>query len=85
MRGEELFKVIDKRTGREAHPESIALDDEPFASNLVYCDMDGWYVNAYGELALLDECGSFDYPSDDRFELVWNKDALKKILAGEDI
>lgn len=79
---EPLFKVIDKKTGKEADIKAIALDDDVFASSLVYCDLDDWYVDAYGNLALLDECGSYDFPQDDRFEVVWNKDALKKIIVG---
>ena len=75
-----LFTVVDTLTGREADPEEVALDEHKFASQLIYCDMDNWYVDPYGNLALLDECGSYDVPFDDRFRLVWNSDALRRLL-----
>lgn len=76
-----LFTVIDTDTSKEADPEEIALNAKSgFASGLVYCDMDGWYVDAHGDLALLDECGNYDYPDNTRYQLVWNKEALREIL-----
>ena len=77
-----LFKVIDTFCNEEADPETVALDESEFASSLIYCDMDGWYVNCYGEMALLDECGSYDMPFDDRFKLVWDRDVLRALLDG---
>ena len=71
-----LFKVIDTLTGRDADPEEIALDRHEFASWLTFCAMDGWYIDKWGNLALLDECGCYDMPQDDRFQIVWNKEAL---------
>lgn len=56
----------------------IALNEE-WARGLIYCDMEGWYVSKYGEIALLDECGSCRWP-EDGYELRWNLDALKELV-----
>ncbi len=51
----------------------IALKED-WAKHLVYCDMDGFVVNEYGELILMDECGNYACPPDlSRFKLEWLK------------
>ena len=65
------FKVIDKTTGKEADTYEIALHEE-WAKNLIYCDIEGWYIGEDGYLILADECGQYAYPPDSsRFEVVF--------------
>lgn len=65
-----LFTVIDKETGTEPDLELIALN-EPWAKDLIYCDMEGFTIGPDGELYLLDECGSYKACPLGRFEVVW--------------
>lgn len=65
-----LFRVIDKKTGKEANPERIARKEE-WAEGLLYCDMDGFAIMEDGSLILMDECGNFRYCPEDRFEIEW--------------
>ena len=69
------FKVIDKKTGKEADPYEIALHEE-WAHNLMYCDMEGFFVGEEGDLILADECGNYEFVSKDRFEVVFEKESL---------
>lgn len=62
------FTVIDKTTGKEADDYKIALTED-WAKGLCYCDMEGFAVTECGDLILLDECGNFEYASQDRFEV----------------
>lgn len=64
-----LFWVVDKKTGREADPEDIALHED-WAHNLIYCDMDGFALLQNGQLILVDECGNFEYCPEGRFDVV---------------
>ena len=63
------FTVIDKNTGREANPSEIA-QNEDWANNLIWCDMDGFAIQEDGCLILLDECGRFVYCPSGRFEVM---------------
>jgi hypothetical protein len=68
------FKVIDKTTGKEADTYNIALNEQ-WAKNLVYCDIEGWFIGEDGSLMLADECSNYAYPPDaDRFEVVFDED-----------
>lgn len=73
---EPLFRVIDTESGVDVSGlteiEDIAINALPggFASNLMFCDMDGWYVGADGSLVLLDECGNYDC-APDRYQVEW--------------
>ena len=51
------FTVIDLETGEYPDVIRIALE-EYWAKNLVYCDIDGFYLGQDGELMLADECGN---------------------------
>ena len=62
------FKIIDKKTGKEADVEDIALHED-WAKDLVYCDIEGFAITEDGELILADECGKFAYCPDGRFEI----------------
>ena len=66
------FKVIDKKTGKEADTYQIALKED-WAKDLMYCDMEGFAVEEDGTLLLVDECGKFEYCPQDRFEIVWGE------------
>lgn len=65
----EIFRVIDKKTGKEPDLEYIALNEE-WAYNLIYCDMDCFALTEEGELILLDECGQYAVCPPDRFEVL---------------
>ena len=74
-----LFKVIDRKTGKEANPYHIALNPHhckrhEWASGLVYCDLEGWLINDIGELYLADECGNFEFAPIEQYEVVFNTD-----------
>ena len=66
------FKVIDKKTGKEADAYEIALHEE-WARGLCYCAIEGFAITEDGELILADECGKFAYCPDDRFEVVFKE------------
>ena len=63
------FRVIDKKTGKEADTWEIALKED-WAKRLCYCDMEGFAIEEDGTLLLLDECGRFEYCPEGRFEIV---------------
>ena len=62
-----IFSVIDKKTGKEADPEDIALNED-WAKGLIYCDMFAILEN--GMLILVDECGNYEFCPEDRFEII---------------
>ena len=66
------FKVIDKRTGKEPIYDHNHLFKEKWfkQSNLIWCDLECWFIGEDGQLILADECGNFAYPPADRFEVV---------------
>lgn len=68
-----VFRVIDKKTGKEANRKRIAR-------NLLYCDMDGFAIMEDGSLILMDECGYFRYCPEDRFEIEWGVKGCSKSL-----
>jgi hypothetical protein len=63
------FKVIDKKTGKEADIGEIALKED-WAKGLMYCDMEGFAITQDNHLILLDECGKYEFCSSDRFEII---------------
>lgn len=67
------FRVIDKKTGKEADPYEIALHEE-WAQGLVYCDMEGFTITENGDLMLADECGNVVYCDTERFKVVFEDD-----------
>lgn len=64
------FYVIDRKTRNEADIEQIALKEE-WASDLMYCDMEGFAILEDGRLILCDECGKYSFADMDRLEIVW--------------
>ena len=67
------FKVIDKKTGKEADTYKIALKED-WAKHLIYCDMEGFAIEEDGSLVLMDECGNVVYCPADRFEIVFEEE-----------
>lgn len=65
------FRVIDKQTGKEADLKLIAQEDW-VQKSLCWTDLDGFVVDNFGDLYLLDECGSFVLCDSNRFEVVWD-------------
>lgn len=86
------LKVIDKKTGLYPDIYNIALNEE-WAKDLIYCDMEGFFINEEGTLALADECGHFVYCPADRFEVKYVSeeepekiaDSITKIKENENI
>ena len=66
------FTVVDIKTGRYPDLEKLALE-EAWARNLVYCDMDGFYLAEDGELYLTDKCGNIVPCPEGRFKVVFRK------------
>ena len=66
------YKVIDKKTGKEADTYQIALKED-WAKHLIYCDIEGFAIEEDGSLVLLDECGNVAYCPADRFEIVFEE------------
>ncbi|MDI6617874.1 MAG: hypothetical protein QME45_04240 [Clostridiales bacterium] len=66
------FEVIDTKTGKKADPMQIALN-ENWAKDLVYCDMEGFFVGENGEIILADECGQYVYCDPIRFKVIWQR------------
>lgn len=62
------FRVIDKKTGKEADTWNIALNEE-WAQSLIYCDMEGFAITEDGNLVLMDECGHVVYCDTERFKV----------------
>jgi len=87
------FKVIDKKTGKEADTYKIALKED-WAKCLVYCDIEGFALTEDGVLVLMDECGNVAYCPDDRFEIAFeeekpqgdliSREALKDAIENQD-
>ena len=70
-----VFTVIDNQTGKKPDLEKIALE-EKWASELVYCDMEGFAIEEDGCLLLLDECGQHAYCPEGRFTVQFDKAAV---------
>lgn len=67
------FRVIDKKTDKEADTWNIALHEE-WAQGLIYCDMEGFVITENGDLMLADECGHVVYCDPERFKVVFEDD-----------
>ena len=78
------FNVIDKKTGKEANTTKIALKEE-WASNLIYCDMEGFYIGEDGTIILADECGNFAYAPEGRFEIVFEREPCEDAVSTKEI
>ena len=65
------FTVLDLLTGQPPDVEKIARTEE-WASELVYCDVEGFAMLEDGGLILCDECGNYAFCPTDRFWVVFN-------------
>ena len=65
-------RVIDPKTGEYPDVAKIALT-EGWAKNLIYCDIDGFYVDEDGCLVLIDDCGTAAFCPEDRFAVIWEQ------------
>ncbi len=68
------FSVIDRRTNDYPRTDEIALTEE-WAKNLIYCDIEGFYIGEDGALILVDDCGNTAYCPPDRFDVVFDDPA----------
>lgn len=68
-----MFTVIDTKTGEYPDIWEIATSED-WAKDLMYCDMEGFAIDQDGLLVLMDECGSYRYCPEGRFEIVWEDD-----------
>lgn len=61
------FRVIDTTTGKE--PTEKVIFQLAKQGNLVYCDIDGFYIGEDGELCLMDDCGNATWLDGERFKV----------------
>ena len=66
------FKVINTKTGKDPIFDFNHLFKEKWfkESNLIYCDIDGWYISEDGYLVLVDDCGNVGYPPQDKYKAI---------------
>ena len=60
------FKVIDKNTNEVPNISKI-VQEEDWAKNLIWCDIDGFFLTEDGQLVLADNTGSIAIAPDGRF------------------
>ena len=73
-----LFRVIDNELGREPtigelEAELACTGKDHWAYGLCWSDLDGWYIDQYGNLILADECGNYAFPPPGRYRVEWLK------------
>ncbi len=78
-----IFKVIDIRTGKEPIFDHNHIFKEKWfkESQLIWCDISGWYIDEDGNLCLADDCDNIAYPPANRFKIEFDYDELIKIGA----
>ena len=74
------FRVIDTKTDEDPDLWKIA-SKEDWAKSLCYCDMEGFAITEDGGLILCDECGRYEYASQDRFMVIWETKQAADIRA----
>lgn len=76
-----LFKIIDRKTGKEPTDRVIAAQAR--LGQLITCDIDGFYVNEDGQIILVDDCGNCTWLDMNRFKVCEHdkSDVLNKIKA----
>ena len=62
-----MFKVIDTKTGKE--PTWRVIQNIAKKGNLIYCDIDGFYLGEDGSLVLVDDCGNATWCNPKRFKV----------------
>ena len=68
-----LFKIIDRKTGKEPTDEVITAQAR--LGNLIPCDIDGFYVGEDGEIILVDDCGNCTWLDMSRFKVEMQNEA----------
>lgn len=63
-----VFKVIDKKTGKE--PTDRVIDNIAKKGGLIRCDIEQFYLGEDGSLVLADDCGNTTYVDTNRFKVV---------------
>ena len=71
-----LFTVQNKDGTEITNEQLEKLADE---GNLISCDIDGFYIDENGDLALLDECGNAMYLNTEDYKIVFNEEMIKKM------
>lgn len=66
-----LFTVLNADGSEIGDLSQIALNEQ-WAQGLIYCDIDGFCVNEYGVLALVDDSGTMAFPPKGRFKIIWH-------------
>ena len=62
-----LFKIIDKKTGKE--PTERVIQNIAKRGNLIPCDIDGFYIDEDGQIILVDDCGNCTWLDMSRFKV----------------
>jgi len=72
---DKLFRIIDNKINREPTYEDLIeiVQNEEWARDLVWTDIDGWAIDEYGSILLMDDCGNVRYAPRGRFSILWEK------------
>ena len=79
-----LFRVIDNNTGKEPEFQDLGVIvvSEEWASRLIWPDVERFAVDDYGILILMDSCGNYVYPPNNRFRVERaNENCVKELKA----
>ena len=70
------FRVLDPKTGSEPIFDGNHIFKEKWfkESNLIYCDIDQFYIGEDGQLVLADDCGNMAYVPPGRFTIEMEND-----------
>lgn len=77
-----LFKIIDRKTGKEPTDRVIAAQAR--LGNLIPCDIDGFYVGEDGQIILVDDCGNCTWLDMGRFKVEMQNEAIPTGAESED-
>lgn len=62
-----MFKIIDKKTGKE--PSTRVIQNIAEKGGLIVTDIDQFFIGEDGSIILMDECGNSCYCSQKRFKV----------------
>ena len=79
----ELFKIIDRKTGKE--PTDRVITAQARSGNLIPCDIDGFYVGEDGQIILVDDCGNCTWLDMRRFKVESHNEVERIRAEVEDI
>lgn len=70
----EVYDNVKRQFVNESMLEDYVINDDDFKGcGLMWCDMEGFTIDQYGDLYLNDECGNTMSINMARFSVVWNK------------